>query len=107
MQQKFALTRALLHDPELLLLDEPTKSLDYAAAKALRDFIKNVLVKKHGKAVIFTTHHMDEAIDFADNFLVLHKGKLLAAGTLEELRWKVSAPSATLGEIFLSLTKGS
>jgi ABC-2 type transport system ATP-binding protein len=50
---------------------------------------------------------MDEAIDFADNFLVLHKGKLLAAGTLEELRWKVSAPSATLGEIFLSLTKGS
>ena len=104
MQQKFALMRALLHDPELLLLDEPTKSLDYAAATALRNFIKEVLVKKHGKTVIFTTHHMDEALDFADSFLVLHKGKLFAQGTLGELRLKASRPSASLGELFLSLT---
>ncbi|MCX5680011.1 MAG: ABC transporter ATP-binding protein [Candidatus Omnitrophica bacterium] len=105
MQQKFALARALLHDPGMLLLDEPTKSLDYSAALAFKRLIKDVLVKRYGKTVLFTTHLMDEAIDFADSFIVLDKGKLLARGTLEELRKKTSSPSASLGEIFLKLTE--
>jgi ABC-type multidrug transport system ATPase subunit len=104
MQQKISLVRALLHDPELILLDEPTKSLDYAAAHILRSFIKDVIVKRQGKTVVFTTHQMEEALDFADLFMVLDKGKLFAFGTLEELRQKADAPSATLGEIFLKLT---
>ena len=104
MQQKFALMRALLHNPELLLLDEPTKSLDYKTALSLRSFIKDNLVKGQGKTVIFTTHNMDEAVDFADLFLILHKGRVFALGTLEELRRKVNLPTADLGEIFLKLT---
>jgi ABC-2 type transport system ATP-binding protein len=104
MQQKFALMRALLHDPEILLLDEPTKSLDYAASVALRSFITDILLKKHGKTVIFTTHHMDEAAAFAEIFLILRKGRLFAAGSLEELRQRASSPSATLGELFLKFT---
>lgn len=107
MQQKFALMRALLHDPGLILLDEPTKSLDYAAATGLRHFIKDALVKRQGKTAIITTHRMDEALDFADNFIVLHKGRLFARGTLEELRKIASMPSASLGEIFLKLTENT
>ena len=76
MKQKFALIRGLLNEPELLLLDEPTKSLDYATALNLRGFIKENLVRKEGKTVIFTTHNMREALDFCDLFMVLHKGKV-------------------------------
>ena len=104
MQQKFGLMRAMLHDPDLLLLDEPAKSLDYTAARDLRNFIKEHLVKEQNKTVIFTTHHMEEAIDFADLFMILHKGKVIVFGSLEELRVKVKNPSASLGEIFLQLT---
>ena len=105
MKQKFALIRGLLNDPELLLLDEPTKSLDYATALNLRNFIKENLVRKKGKTVIFTTHNMDEALDFCDLFMILHKGKLHASGTLDELRKKINNPTASLGEIFVKLTQ--
>ncbi|MCM8800420.1 MAG: ABC transporter ATP-binding protein [Candidatus Omnitrophica bacterium] len=105
MQQKFALMRALLHDPELLLLDEPLKSLDYTTALNLRNFIKEHLVKEKNKTVIFTTHRMEEAVDFADLFMILVKGYLYGLGTLSELRKKVNNPSATLSEIFLKLTQ--
>jgi ABC-type multidrug transport system ATPase subunit len=104
MQQNFALMRALIHEPELLLLDEPTKSLDYTAALALRTFIKERLVKEQKKTVIFTTHRMDEAMDFADLFMILHKGKVYAFGTLMQLRSSVNMPSAGLGDIFVRLT---
>lgn len=107
MQQNFALMRALIHEPELLLLDEPTKSLDYTAALALRTFIKDRLVKKQGKTVIFTTHHMDEAVDFADLFMILHKGRVYGFGTLAQLRSSVNMPSAGLGDIFVRLTGGA
>jgi ABC-type multidrug transport system ATPase subunit len=104
MQQNFAIMRALIHEPELLLLDEPTKSLDYTAALTLRTFIKNHLVKEQKKTVIFTTHHMDEAADFADLFMILHKGMVYAFGTLDQLRLTAKMPSAGLGEMFVQLT---
>jgi len=107
MKQKFALARGLLHDPELILFDEPTKSLDYVSALNLRNFIKEDLVKKKGKTVIFTTHNMDEALDFCDLFMILHVGKLYAQGTLDELRKKVNVPGASLGEIFIKLTQST
>lgn len=103
MKQKFALMRGLLHNPELLLLDEPTKSLDYTTALNLRNFIKENLVRKRVKTVIFTTHHMDEALDFCDLFIILHKGKVYARGSLSELRKKVDNPTASwsrLGFLF-------
>ena len=106
MKQKFALIRGLLNNPELLLLDEPTKSLDYAAALNLRKFIKENLIKKKEKTVIFTTHHIDEALDFCNLFMILHKGKIYGMGTLEELRQKINDSTAGLGEIFVKLTEG-
>jgi len=105
MKQKFALIRALLNNPELLLFDEPTKSLDYKTASDFRNFIKEDLVKRQGKTIIFTTHQMDEAVDFGGRFMILHKGKLFALGTLDELRRMTNNPSTSLGEIFLKLTQ--
>ncbi len=107
MQQKFALSRALMHDPQILLLDEPTKSLDYASALELRSFVKEILIAKQGKTVIFTTHRMDEALDFADLFMVLNNGRNFGFGSLDDLRRKAGALSASLGEIFVRLTGGS
>lgn len=107
MKQKFALIRGLLNDPELLLLDEPTKSLDYTTALNLRNFIKEELVRKKGKTVIFTTHNMDEALDFCDLFMILHKGRIYALGTLDELRNKANDSTANLGEVFVKLTERS
>ena len=106
MKQKFALIRTMLNNPELVLFDEPTKSLDYKTASDFRNFIKEDLLRRQGKTVIFTTHHMDEALDFGERFMILHKGRLFALGTLNELRGMINDPKATLGEIFLKLTQG-
>ena len=94
----------MLHDPAVLLLDEPTKSLDYTAARDLRHFIKEHLVKARKKTVIFTTHNMEEAVDFADLFLVLDRGRVLAFGSLQDLRKRAENASASLEEIFVRLT---
>ena len=106
MKQKFALMRGLLNDPGLLLLDEPTRSLDYTTSLNFRNFIKENLVLEKGKTVVFTSHNMDEAMHFCDIFMILHKGRLYAMGTLDELRKKVNNHTASLGEIFVKLTEG-
>jgi ABC-2 type transport system ATP-binding protein len=85
MQQKFGIARALIHDPEVLLLDEPTKSLDRRTACDLMKFLRDASVK-HGKAIIFTTHHIDEACELADNCLVLGRGNVVACGSPADLR---------------------
>lgn len=105
MKRRFALMRGIIHNPGLILLDEPTKSLDYPTAVYLRNFIRDKLVKKEDKTVIFTSHHMDEAVEFADLFMILRKGTIIGLGTLNELRKFVNNPAASLGEIFLSLTQ--
>ena len=107
MKKRFAIMRGMLHNPQILLLDEPTKSLDYGTASNLKGFIKETLVRKHGKTVIYTTHQIEEASDFADTFLILHKGKISAMGKLEDLRNKANAPEASLDKIFLKLTQNN
>ena len=103
MKQKFSLIRAMLHNPEILLLDDPTKSLDYTTARHFRDFIKEKLVKDQKKTVLLTTHHMDEAAEFCDYFIILDKGIIRAVGTLSELRQRVNDTSASIGDIFLKI----
>lgn len=106
MKKKFALIRGLLHNPQLLLLDEPTKSLDYSAAHSLRKFIKEILIEKLGKTIVYTTHHIEETKDFADIFLILDRGKICGMGNLEDLRKKTGDTEASLDKIFLKLTGG-
>ena len=75
MKQAISLMRALIHDPALLLLDEPTKSLDYETARGFMRFVRDELVLRSGKTIIFTTHRPDEASEFADEIMMLKNGK--------------------------------
>ncbi len=104
IKQKFALIRALLNSPELLLLDEPTRSLDYNTAITLRNYIKHSLQQK---TVIIATHNLEEAEYLGEQFLILQQGRPLAQGSLQDLKDKVNKPHATLGDIFLTLTKNN
>jgi ABC-2 type transport system ATP-binding protein len=83
MKQKLAIARALIHDPQVLFLDEPTASLDPEASKTVRDFILEL--KKEKRTIFLTTHLLDEAERICDRVRIL-KTNLVAVGTLEELR---------------------
>jgi ABC-2 type transport system ATP-binding protein len=87
MKQKLAVIRAMLHDPEVLFLDEPSSGLDPEAAFDLRQRILDL--KRRGKTILLTTHRLDEAQQLADS-VGIFKGRLLASGTVSELRRRVA-----------------
>ena len=78
MKRKLALARALLPDPPVLLLDEPTAGLDVVSSRNIRDFIRSDLSRKEGKTVLYTTHYIEEAAQICDRIAILHRGKLIA-----------------------------
>jgi ABC-2 type transport system ATP-binding protein len=86
MKRKLALARALLADPPILLLDEPTTGLDVTSSRNIRDFIKNDLSKKHGKTVLYTTHYIEEVSQMCDRVGIMNKGKIVALDTPEALK---------------------
>jgi ABC-2 type transport system ATP-binding protein len=100
MKQKLALAGALIHDPELLILDEPLTGLDAGAARQVKDLLLSHVAK--GGTVILTTHILEVAERLAQRIGIIQHGRLIAQGTLDELR--VAAPGATLEETFLRLT---
>lgn len=79
-KQRLALARSFLHDAPILLLDEPTRSLDAAAASHLRSLIREVFNRQSLKTVLFTTHHLEEAEYLADRILYLEQGRLKENG---------------------------
>jgi len=87
MKQKLAVARALVHDPEVLFLDEPTANLDPEAAKTVRDFILDL--KKEEKTIFLNTHNLDEAQRICDRIAILNS-KLMAIGTPSELERSAS-----------------
>ncbi len=87
MKRKLALARAMLHKPTLLFLDEPTAGLDPIASAALRDDLA-ALATHEGVTIFLTTHNLSEAEKLCDEIGVIAKGKMVAQGTLEELRTK-------------------
>src|SRR3989304_2378919 len=86
MKRKLALARALLPNPPILLLDEPTTGLDVVSSRAIREFIKNNLSRKMGKTVLYTTHYIEEASQICDRIAIVNKGKLVACDTPDALR---------------------
>ncbi len=86
MKRKLALARALLADPPILLLDEPTTGLDVTSSRSIRDFIKNDLSKKHGKTVLYTTHYIEEVSQMCDRVAIMNKGKIVALDTPDALK---------------------
>lgn len=85
MRQRLAIARALLHHPELLFLDEPTSNLDPEIARQVQDLILRVK-REEGCSVVICTHRLYEAEQVCDHAAIMHEGKLLAEGSLQELR---------------------
>ncbi len=85
MKQRLLIARALLTEPEILLLDEPTRTLDPLSARELRRFLREELVGAHGCTILLATHNADEAFGFCDRVAVLHRGRVLATGPAAEL----------------------
>jgi ABC-2 type transport system ATP-binding protein len=102
-RQKVALAGALVHEPQLIILDEPFTGLDAASAR----LVKNVLRERVGAgcSVIMTTHILEVAERMADRIGVMSGGRLVAEGTLEDLRRQAGAGDATLEETFLALVE--
>lgn len=100
MKQKLALAGALIHAPELLILDEPLTGLDASAARQVKDLLLSHVAA--GGTVILTTHILEVAERLAQRIGIIQHGRLIAEGTLDELRRQ--APGATLEDLFLQLT---
>jgi sodium transport system ATP-binding protein len=84
MRQKTVIMRALVTDPEILLFDEPTAGLDLLTAKNVTEYIR--LLKEQGKTIVFSTHILWEAEKLADRIGIIHRGDLIAEGSLAELQ---------------------
>jgi sodium transport system ATP-binding protein len=97
-KQRVNLARSMVHDPPVLLLDEPTRGLDVMGSKIIFDYIATA--RELGKSVIVSTHRLDEAEQFCDRFGLLHRGKLMHEGTLSQLQDATGC--RTLTEIFLN-----
>jgi sodium transport system ATP-binding protein len=99
MKQKVSIARALVHDPPVLIFDEATSGLDVLAARALLQTVAEL--RDQGKCIVFSTHIMREAEKLCDRIAIMHRGHILAEGTLEELRDRHSEHD--LEELFFRL----
>jgi ABC-2 type transport system ATP-binding protein len=106
MKRRLNLAAGLLHDPDILLLDEPTVGVDPQSRNAIFDNLE--VLKKRGKALLYTTHYMEEAERLADRIVVIDHGNVIANDTLTELHGRVpvgpDGGKATLETVFLTLT---
>ena len=103
MKQKVSIARTLIHDPEVIMFDEPTTGLDVAAAEAILKFIESCKAK--GKTVLFCTHHMHEVDRLCDFVVILHKGRLCFEGSIEQMRSETG--QTHLDKAFLTLIDSS
>jgi len=102
MRQRIAISRTLLHKPEILILDEPTMGLDPITARELREFVAGMRGKR---TVLLCTHYLFEAQEMADRIGILDHGRLIEVGRMEELREK--SGKQNLEEIFFYYVRGS
>ncbi len=86
MKQKVSLARAMLHNPQVLLLDEPTLGLDPQFGRFIRRFIKEELNQKQGKTILLTTHYMDEADELCDRIAFINRGRIVDIKTPEQYK---------------------
>jgi len=98
-KQRINVARTSLHHPQLLVLDEPTAGLDVLGARTIVDFVRKA--RSDGQSVLFSTHRMEEAEALCDRIVVIHKGRVVADGTIHDLRAKTG--KAGLQDLFLSI----
>jgi sodium transport system ATP-binding protein len=101
MKQKVSIARTLIHDPSVMIFDEPTLGLDVMAARTIIGFIREC--RDQGKTVVFSTHVMSEVEKLCDTIGIIDKGRLLAEGSLEELRSRYR--QTDLEEIFVQVVE--
>jgi ABC-2 type transport system ATP-binding protein len=99
MRQKVLLTAAVLHNPDLILLDEPFSGLDVATSLVLRSLIQELAAR--GKVVLFSSHELETVERVCSHVIILHRGKVKADDSIENLRALMSLP--TLEDIFSQL----
>ncbi len=104
MRQKLIISSALLHKPEVIVVDEPMVGLDPKSARLLKDLLREFA--NRGGTVLMSTHTLEIAEAMCDRIAIVHSGRVVAAGTMDELRSQTSAGDATLEELFLKLTGG-
>jgi ABC-2 type transport system ATP-binding protein len=105
MKQKVALAGALVHQPKLLMLDEPLTGLDAAASRQVKGLLAATV--RGGATIILTTHILEVAERLADRIGIIDHGRLIAEGTLEQLKSSVGGEGKNLEDLFLDLTSGA
>src|SRR5512147_2241238 len=105
MQQKASLAAALMHDPKVLILDEPTVGLDPKSARLIKDILRQLADR--GAAIMLSTHILEIAERMCDRIGTINRGQLIAVGTMDELRTLDKTGQTSLEDIFLSLTGGA
>ncbi len=103
MKQKVSIARTIVHDPPVMIFDEPTVGLDVMTARTIVQFVREC--RDRGKTVIFSTHVMSEAEKLCDTIGIIHNGKLLTEGTLAELRARFGLKD--LEDIFVKVVEGT
>ena len=102
MKQRLLIARALLHKPEIIFKDEPTKGLDPGAARAIRNFIYTL--SEQGVTISLTTHYMEEADQLSNRVAILAKGNIVALDKPVNLKSKLDGKCTTLKDVFIKLT---
>jgi ABC-2 type transport system ATP-binding protein len=105
MRQKLIISSALLHRPEVIVVDEPMVGLDPKSARLLKDLFKEFTSR--GGTILMSTHTLEVAEDMCDRIGIIQGGKIAACGTMTELRREFSASEASLEDLFLRLTGGA
>ncbi|MDX2187464.1 MAG: ATP-binding cassette domain-containing protein [Opitutaceae bacterium] len=100
MKQKTSIARTLVHDPDVIILDEPTLGLDVMSARAIIAFVRRC--RERGKTVIYSTHHMHEVERLCDRVGIIHESKLVCEGTVAELKTRYR--SENLEDVFVLAT---
>jgi ABC-2 type transport system ATP-binding protein len=103
MRQKVLLASAIIHDPDVIFLDEPTAGLDPRAARVVKGLVKNL--SKRGKTILISSHRLPVVEELCNRIGIIHKGQLIAVGTINEI--KEQTQSQTLEEAFIAITGGS
>lgn len=101
-KQKVAIISAILHDPKILIVDEGMNGLDPRSARIFKDLMINM--KSGGKIVVFSTHIMEIAESLCDSVAILYRGRIVASGTMDEIKNENRTKNENLEDIFLKLT---
>jgi ABC-2 type transport system ATP-binding protein len=104
MRNKIGLAALLLYEPRVLLLDEPTNGLDPRSARRVRDLLREL--SHHGVAVVLSTHILEVAQALCDRVAIIDGGRVVAVGTVDELRARAGTAQASLEDLFIALTGG-